>query len=209
MTTTERKTCSSDAITEWFGFVTGFQQREGGATPFEKLHRRVQKRAGGPNTVVVIRSWRDSAKDFAQRIHNWRNGHNPRIVLAGYSYGGYSAVEICRELQKFHIPVDHLFLIDPVARWLYRWPSIFSMLNVLPITIPANVRRATVWRQAYDYPRGADVRVAVREQFENNDDNVNRGTILSQVTPYKHIPHVNMDDQWDIQQRIFDCMVGA
>jgi pimeloyl-ACP methyl ester carboxylesterase len=199
--------CNSDAITEWFGFVTGFQQREGGATPFEKLHRRVQKHAGGPNTVVVIRSWRDSAKDFAQRIHNWRNGHAPRIVLAGFSYGGYSAVEICRELQKFHIAVDHLFLIDPVARWLYRWPSIFSMLNILPITIPANVRRATVWRQTRNRPRGANVRVESKPG--EYQDNVNRGTHLVIDPAFKFVTHENMDDQWDVNQRIFDCMVGV
>lgn len=197
---TDRKTCSTDAINAWAILIAGFTQREGQATPIEKLHRKTSKTLSGPDSVVVLRSWRDSTYDLAQRISNWRNGEPPKIVVIGYSYGGYSAVRLCRELQHLHLPVDRLYLIDPVARWLSKFPSIFSMFNILPITVPANVRNTKVWRQTSNYPRGA----RVRQEASSGDptDMVNCGGQIEQ-TVFPYVPHENMDDLSQIKDAVY------
>lgn len=200
---------SSDAIHTWIVFVTGFMQREGGATPFEKLHRRVTQICSGPSTIVALRSWRDSVKDFAQRISNWRNGKPPRVVVIGYSYGGWSANQLCKRLQGFDIAVDDLLLVDPVGRWFGSLPSACSMLNVIPLVVPENVRRLYSWQQTFDYPRGANITLAKEfSALQSNTDPINCGTQWITAVTKQHVPHVNMDDLSEIHFRAIDISCG-
>jgi pimeloyl-ACP methyl ester carboxylesterase len=186
---------STDAINSWTCFFSGFTQGEGTPTPLEKIHRRVSQRLAAPDCVVTLNTWRDSVRDRAKRIQRWRNGKPPRIVVVGYSYGGWSANNLCRELQKFDLEVEALLLCDPVGRIFGHLPSVFSMLNIIPLTVPANVRNLWTWRQVYDRPRGAAIRLAKDfSAMEANEDKVNAGTIWHADKVKTSIPHVNMDD---------------
>lgn len=199
---------STDAINCWVNFFTGFTQGEGNPTPIEKIHRRVSQRLVAPDVVVTLNTWRDSVRDRAKRIQRWRNGKPPRIVVVGYSYGGWSANQLCWELQKFDLEVEALMLCDPVGRIFGHLPSIFSMLDVIPLTVPANVRSLWTWRQVYDRPRGAKIRLQ-KEFTALTDDSVNAGTIWHADTIKKSIPHVNMDDLNDFALTVRKVACGV
>jgi pimeloyl-ACP methyl ester carboxylesterase len=198
----QRDKGSSDAVRRWVVFISGFLQREGSATPFEKLHRRISKRIADPDTIVLLRSWRDSVDDLAQRIANWRNGCDPHITIVGYSYGGWSANKLARALQGFDMQVDAMILCDPVGRWLGSWPSICSMLNVLPVVVPANVRNLWSFRQTRQRPYGARIALQ-REAQAIGFGRINAGTLWRGQTVLAEVPHVNMDDLPKFQETVY------
>lgn len=182
----------SDApVARWVIFFTGFLQREGGRTGLERLQRRVNAECSGPDNLIVLKSWRDSARDTAQRIANWRDEEaDPRVVLVGFSYGGYTANETARELQKHRIAVETLALVDPVPRIFARLPSSTSLLNVWSITVPSNVRRLLTWRQVHNRPGGSKIRLADKiTDWQTNET-------------YVDVPHTAIDDLPQIHRAI-------
>ncbi len=197
-----------EPVTSWILFFQGFLQDEGGRTTLERVHRRVNQRCSGPNTIISIGGWRDNVSDKARRIANWRDeqtGDNPRVVIVGFSYGGWSATRVCVELQKHDMPVEALLLCDPVGRFFGHLPSSFSMLDVIPIRVPANVRKLYTWRQKANYPRGG--RIVLEKPYAalsdgKNDGGVNCGTSWIEDKIFHFVPHESMDDHPDFQRTI-------
>lgn len=152
-----------EAVNRWIVCVTGFMQPESRLTGVEILQDNLRRRCQAADAIVALKAWADSPWHIAERIWNRRprNG-NPHVVLIGYSWGGYTAVKIARELQKRGIEVEALLLCDAVWRSrtiFFRW---LSMLNCWTIRIPANVRKAFVWRQANNRPCGSRIKVEDR-----------------------------------------------
>jgi len=77
-----------------------------------------------------------------------------KVVIAGYSWGGYSATLLAKELAKHGQKVKQMVLCDAVYRhkyWLGNWRA---MCPLSKIKIPANVEEVTWFRQQQNYPRG-------------------------------------------------------
>jgi thioesterase domain-containing protein len=77
-----------------------------------------------------------------------------KIVIAGYSWGGYSATVLARELAKHGRKVDQMVLCDAVYRhnyWLGNWRALCPLSK---IKIPKNVKEVSWFKQQKNYPRG-------------------------------------------------------
>lgn len=142
------------AVERWIVCFSGFLQ-EGRLSGIEKIEDAIHRQCNGDSTRVLLKSWRDSPADVAQRIWNrCPEGHQPAVVIIGYSYGGYTAVLLARELEKRGLKVETMLLIDPVWRWAARWPSLLSWLEGWEIKVPSNVRKLYGWTQKVDTPAG-------------------------------------------------------
>ena len=124
-------------------------------------------------------TWRHNSKTLAVWLHNSRP--NRRIVLIGFSYGGYTAVLLARELEKLGVDIDHMYLIDAVARPRPRVGSFRSLMDLCWwIKVPHNVKQLTNWRQSVSRPSGHKVVADFR--YTKHD-------------PYTlYVPHTQMDD---------------
>lgn len=201
-------TCQSDAVRIWANFFTGFTQGEGSPTPIEKIHRRVSQCLAAPDAIVTLNTWKDSPWDRANRIVRWRNGKPPRIIVVGYSYGGWSANRLCCELQAYDLEVEALILCDPVGRIFGRLPSLLSVLDVIPMTVPANVRRLYTFRQTCDRPRGCRVNLE-KHLHAIEYGSVNAGTMWMLDQSFEHVPHVNMDDIAPFRETVLQVCCGG
>lgn len=142
-------------VTRWIVCIGGFNQSEGRLTGVANIEAALHRRCNCPTTRVLLKSWRDSSHDLAERIWNWRPSHGrPQVFILGYSYGGYSAVLLARELKERGIDVETMLLVDPVWRIWGRFPSLSSLLSKWKIHVPDNVARLYSWRQEIDKPMG-------------------------------------------------------
>lgn len=168
------------AIKRWIICFNGYTQGDRWRTGVGKIHRRILTTCSGPDTYAKLCSWRDNVSDLADRICEW-GGSAPEVKVFGYSYGGYTSVLLCRELEKRGIEVENLVLIDAVWRW-HDWLASFqSLFSNHEIRIPVNVKEVLAYRQQRNKPSGHDVVV---------DDSM---TQIEEI--FLNVTHAFMDDQ--------------
>jgi len=80
-----------------------------------KLWRELRRHAS-PRCCVELRSWNDDFHAMAELIYRCKNGESPTVKIYGYSWGGFSATVLARELARREIRVQHIVLSDPVYR---------------------------------------------------------------------------------------------
>ena len=121
------------------------------------LWRRLRIHAS-ESTCVELRPWTTDVWELAELIWRLRPPSGPvRIVLVGYSWGGYTAVMLARELGRRGIEVDAMVLSDAVYRhryWLGQWRAVVPWTEIL---VPPKVRQVYWLRQRETCPRGHDV----------------------------------------------------
>lgn len=163
----------------------GHGQRNRPTTGVGKLLLRVKHASIGNETWLF--AWRHNTRTLASWIKCARPGDS--ISIVGFSYGGYSAVLLCRELQRLGVRVNHLYLIDAVARPWRRVGSLRSLIDhYWWISVPRNVWQVTSWRQQINYPRGHKI---VCES---------RATTHNQYT--LNVPHSQADDNDQVHATI-------
>jgi len=160
-------------VERWIVCVGGLGQDEPGRHGIDEIQDAVFRQCTCEFTRVPRMSWRDSPKAIARRIFNRRPvGHQPRVVLIGFSYGGWTAVLIARELEGLNVPVETLLLIDAVWRPLAWLPSLTSLMRRWKIDLPANVGACYAWRQKRSTPCGHDIDPGRVRQFTEHTLNV-------------------------------------
>jgi len=143
-----------EPIERWIIVFTGFLQ-EGRLSGLEKIEHAIHQQCNCDSTRVILKSWQDSPGAVASRIWNRQpEGHPPAIVIIGFSYGGFTAVLLARELGKRGLKIETMLLIDPVWRWLAELPSVLSLGSWWEINVPKTVRTLFAWFQKVDRPRG-------------------------------------------------------
>lgn len=79
----------------------------------------------------------------------------PKVVIAGYSWGGAAAIRLAKAFGP--LAVEHLILVDPVYRhwyWLGQWRAFWPWKR---LDVSTNVKNVTWMRQDYDFPRSHHV----------------------------------------------------
>lgn len=145
-------------IATWIVCLTGFLQDEGRVTGLSRLWRELHREHAGPDTVVVQRAWSDCVWTLAELIWRTRpDDRPPRVGIAGYSWGGMTALHLCEELNRRSIPVERLYLVDAVYRhgyWLGQWRAFVPWRRLY---VPRNVAYCRPFAQRENLPRGHDV----------------------------------------------------
>lgn len=127
----------------------GHSQRSKTTTGVGQVLGEIERRR--PDIETRLFAWRVNTKVIARWIAGLRL---ERLDIIGYSYGGYSAVLLCRELRALGVAVNHLWTIDAVFRIWDHWGSLRSLRDYWIIAVPQNVRVVTSWRQKVNKPRG-------------------------------------------------------
>lgn len=145
-----------NGVIHWVTCISGFLQDAGKPNGITAIWNDL-RRFSHPNRVVDHLTWR--AKVSKQAEFRWRflTKDGSKIMLIGYSWGGATALKLCRELKKRGVTVDRLVLIDAVHRhpyWLGRWRS-FAKWSKLEV--PSNVREVIQFRQNVNLPAGHDL----------------------------------------------------
>lgn len=134
-------------IRHWRICIGGFLQTEGKPTGLSALWHQLHCGLSGPQTVVALKSWRNRWSDTAEWVYRMRNGLTPDIRIVGYSWGGWSAVLLARELQRRGLPVHSMVLCDPVYRHWYKLGQWRALWPWSTIEIPPNVGNVYWCRQ--------------------------------------------------------------
>ena len=135
--------------------ITGFGDRERYESGLEELMWKIKDRS---SDIAVARfNWNDDT----ETINRWVGKFKMRwpdinLYIIGYSYGGASAVALTK-IVKYTI--DNLFLIDPVWRPYYYWPSFLSLFGRGTLTIPTNVKESWHWYQTRTWIRSCTVKI--------------------------------------------------
>ncbi len=183
---------SSVTISEVHVIFSGFQQKtatiNGTVRVEDRILKIVQNR---PNVRVILLPQNADVVDVAERIAKTQDdsGRETIVNVYGYSWGGQTAADFARELQRRSIKVQWMVLTDPVLRvsrflfffWLFQWRAFVSWL---PIRIPKNVKNVRCFRQRMNYPRGHDL---VADDPDATD--IPEAVILE-------ADHCWMDDHW-------------
>lgn len=145
-------------VKTWIVLCSGFLQNEGTLNGIEQLWSKVRTRHSSPDVSVEYRPWNTDWRKMAEFMFRLRDHDDPpRIMLVGFSWGGYGMVCLARELAKRGLLVETLILSDAVYRsqWMvWRW---LSMTGFPRIHVPPNVRDVHWFRQRNDWPRGHEV----------------------------------------------------
>jgi thioesterase domain-containing protein len=150
----------------WTECFTGYMQTEGRVTGVVELYHDIRQACNCPESVLHLRSWRDDAWQVAEHI--WRMRPR-RIVLIGYSYGGYTATLVARELNARGVVVDALLLCDAVWRTRASIASPLSLFSRWTIDVPPNVRRLWSWRQMNNLPAGHQLKIAASTEIMHGE----------------------------------------
>lgn len=137
----------AEPINRFHVVVAGFCQDVGHPNGSLQLWRRLHGKYASPDTCVDFLRWSDSMSDRADMIRRCGPVSSPYVNIYGYSWGGYSAVELARKLEHRGIAVDNLILCDAVYRhryWLGRWRAFAPFCRIV---IPPNVRHVTWFYQ--------------------------------------------------------------
>jgi hypothetical protein len=108
-------------------------------------------------------NWGMVAADLSQVCIT--HGYIPVVTVSGYSYGGYGAINVCKELALRGIDVQVLNLCDPVGRrwwWPRPLPAITSMLSrdmAFTLPIPGNVLIVNEFFQKTNRPQGHRIKL--------------------------------------------------
>lgn len=134
------------AVTIFSGFL---QKRATQTSGFVSLASRCERLLCGTcNARVRFNPWRVDVSDVAEALWNERRpGVKQLHLVAGYSYGGQTALDYCRQLQlRGSCEVAELWLCDPVRRWK-ALPGVAAGLGLGVLTIPRVVTRVVPFRQ--------------------------------------------------------------
>ena len=110
------------------------------------------------NTRVELAHWNSDWRAHAEFVDRMCADQHASIVIAGYSWGGYSSTLLARELGKHGRKVQRLVLCDAVYRhkyWLGNWRALCPFSR---IKVPANVEEAIWFRQKQNFPRGHNLK---------------------------------------------------
>jgi len=170
----------------WLLVISGFTQHPGrphGCLRLYKLLDRLRR----PGVELRLLTWQYPMRQLAAEMEQI-GAHG--VVLAGYSYGGWGARQLCRALQGRGIEVERLLLSDPVwrssCRILWPWHAVHAVLPRIhrlkrPLVFPANVRAVEVFAQDYRAPYASRVVCEGPESF-----------VHTHLVP--QTPHEAMDD---------------
>lgn len=140
-------------INRWIYIIPGFLQNRGTDNGMVSLWKSLHMVYSTYATRVELAHWNSDWRAHAECINRMCGGDHGKIVIAGYSWGGYSAT-IAREPAKHGQKVQQMVLCDAVYRhnyWLGNWRA---MCPLSKISIPANVEEVTWLKQRKNYPRG-------------------------------------------------------
>ncbi len=142
-------------ISRWLVAIAGFCQDVGENVGMSKLWRAWQAEHGGPNAVALFCEYSHDVAELAALIRQYRGGSDPDIVIAGYSWGGQTAANLCREL--YPLPIRRLILSDAIyrSRWCAELAHLLGQRATLEV--PSNVARVDWWRQTVGWPHGHEV----------------------------------------------------
>lgn len=152
-----------DFVDLWVVCIAGWRE-EGKPSGIENIQDAIHRKCHCDTTRVLLKSWRDNMPDLASRM--WHRSKyrfsrspadQPRIVIIGYSYGGWTACILANELKKRKWKVENLLLIDPVWRPISWLPSPSSLWGNWTIDVPNNVNAVNEWHQKINKPSGHKV----------------------------------------------------
>ena len=183
-------------VSEWHILLSGFMQRasdvNGVVLIWDELRYIVPDHA-----VVKLHGWDCNLADIAELIKRTSPaGPKPLVNIYGYSWGGYSAVLLSRELQRRGVPVQRLVLCDAVYRHWYClgwWRAFAPWARIM---VPDNVRRVTHFRQTQSRPKGHPVKA------------VNPGRTKMDPAVLLPIDHMWMDDAAEFRAACIDAAKG-
>lgn len=132
-------------IRDWTIVISGFTQHVGRYSGMVRLAQRLIKAC--PKRRVEAYPWNTDWSQIAEWILLNRNGEAQDIVIAGYSFGGFSATLLASELERRGINVRSMVLCDAVYRHWYRAGWWRSLVPWSKITVPVNVEEVHVLRQ--------------------------------------------------------------
>ncbi len=137
-------------------FVAGFTQRRSPSNGIHRAFDRTYRQYANSTTLVLYYQWFVGAAEIAAMlerlsIETYRESNGEtrlRIVIASYSFGCWTALQICRLFATgpaSTFVVDELILCDPVGRWFRRigWTR---ALVPSTVTVRENVRTC-IWIQ--------------------------------------------------------------
>lgn len=177
-----------EPLTRWINCFNGYTQGDRWRTGVGRIHREILSTCSGPSTYTNLSSWRDDVANIADNITEWCE--RPQVVAIGYSYGGWTAVLLCRELQLRGVSVEHLVLIDAVWRPWQRLASPRSLCDGMKIVVPTNVHRVLSWTQKKSKPSGHEVEV------NQATTGIERRSL--------NVSHIYADDQPEVREAVLD-----
>lgn len=134
---------------------------------------------------VCLKTWNDDFAQLAELIFveaQLAEELRPKIVLAGYSWGGgRGVITLAKELRRRGLGIQRVDLCDavyfsPYPLWVCRALGAFRDQQV--IRIPPNVRHVTFGRQTQSEPNGHPVvakntrRTTIEEEYTINADHI-------------------------------------
>lgn len=144
-------------IHAWHIPIMGFTQTPGRLTGIEEVWQSIRHVSNDRTSVVTPLVWDADFTSLAEFI--FRNSEPaPKINVYAYSWGaGYGFLKLADALSSRNLTVDHAVLCDPVYRPTLVTFLFLSLTKIPRITIPANVRRVSWFRQTKSIPRGHDL----------------------------------------------------
>jgi pimeloyl-ACP methyl ester carboxylesterase len=144
--------------------ISGFTQRRGNYHGILKLREALIAAGhsrGATRRVWMlpwVANWTHVARDLS--IIGVTHGLHPIVTVAGYSYGGYGAVQLCRACERVGIRIASLTLSDPVGRrwwWPRPLPAATSLIGrdmAFRLPISDNVTTVNEFWQERNRPQG-------------------------------------------------------
>ena len=149
--------------------ISGFTQHRGYAHGILKLREKLISagHSEGLNHRVWYMPWYTDFEHVVDDIlfSTTNIGKIPKVLIAGYSYGGWGSLQLARILERHGIDVDTMILSDPVGRPLSFLRSV-PILNRLPaplsllgrdwapsLKVPASVKEVYEFHQQEKWHR--------------------------------------------------------
>ena len=145
--------------------------------------------------TALKRLWGSLDTRFYKCIYEWDT--NPerlaasisgRVMLVGYSYGGYTIKLVADHMAKDNKIIDYYMSIDAVWRKKTYKPSIKSLNKKRTIVLPGNINNAYIWRQKTGVIKGHKV--------------IAQSTTIKYESLINHTPHFRMDNDLGIHSII-------
>lgn len=146
-------------IKKYHILIGGFtQERATSGNGIDQLESLIYEQYGGKQARCVYLPWYCNTRAIARWIQKYSD--LPSIQIAGYSFGGQTAVDLAEELSKMLLPVERMTLVDAVCRRTRLPIGWLAAVNPLAsINVPENVEYLSIYRQNVSWPRGHKIRV--------------------------------------------------
>lgn len=164
-------------VKQYSQFFSGFMQHAGRFNGVLRIWGEAYEQNASPHHVLSLDEWHVDIDHKAEAI--WRL-QPERVLIAGYSWGGWTAVRLAAELEVRQVKTDVLLLSDAVYRPNLKIAYPLSLYKGWKIEIPVSVSVLRAWRQSYNRPAGHELVVPDGIDF--------RETML------ERIKHAKMDD---------------